>query len=170
MRDMDAPTSFFFNLERKAAQDKQNDSLNDSAGRITSDPVEMRRLAVDFYSTLFAAENSDGHARKELLQDLPVLTSEQKEFVEKRLTFDEVTASVMELSLGRTPGIDGLPTEFYRSLWTVIGNDFFKVLQESTIEGSLPKSCQRAVLTLLPKKGDLTLLKKEAGGTSMFRV
>lgn len=79
--------------------------------------------------------------------------------MEKGLTFDEVTASVMELSLGRTPGKDGLPTEFYRSLWTVIGIDFFKVLQESTNEGSLPKSCQRAVLTLLPKKGELTLLK-----------
>lgn len=55
---------FFFNLECKAAQDKQMYSLKDSTGRIISDPVEMRRLAVDFYSTLFAADNSDGHARK----------------------------------------------------------------------------------------------------------
>lgn len=63
VRDMDAPTSFFFNLERKAAQDKQMYSLKDSVGRIISDQVEMRRLAVDFYSILFAADNSDGHAR-----------------------------------------------------------------------------------------------------------
>ncbi len=132
VRDMDAPTSFFlfflffFNLERKAAQDKQMYSLKNSVGRIISDPVEMRRMDVDFYSTLFAADNSDGHARNELLQDLPVLTSEQKKCLEKGLTFDELSASVMELlSLGRTPGIDGLLTEFYRSLWTVIRIDFF---------------------------------------------
>lgn len=33
------------------------------------------------------------------------------------------------------------------------------MLKECNRTGFLPKSCQRAVLTLLPKKGDLTLLK-----------
>ncbi len=33
------------------------------------------------------------------------------------------------------------------------------MLKECISKGVLPLSCQRAVLTLLPKKGDLTLLK-----------
>ncbi len=33
------------------------------------------------------------------------------------------------------------------------------MLKECISKGALPVSCQRAVLTLLPKKGDLTLLK-----------
>lgn len=37
--------------------------------------------------------------------------------------------------------------------------DFFGVFCESYRDGFLPTSCQRAVLSLLPKKGDLTLLK-----------
>ncbi len=36
---------------------------------------------------------------------------------------------------------------------------FYEVFCESYKDGILPVSCQRAVLTLLPKKGDLNLLK-----------
>ncbi len=65
----------------------------------------------------------------------------------------------MSLSLGRSPGIDGLPTEFYRTFWKIIGSDYFEVVKDCIYKGILPKSCQRAVLALLPKKGDLTMLK-----------
>lgn len=97
--------------------------------------------------------------QNELLQNLPCLTSEHKETHYSGLTFEEVSAAVMELSSGRTPGLDGLPNEFYKHFWNIIGYDVFDVLQESFSEGYLPKSCQWAILTLLPKKGDLTLLK-----------
>lgn len=45
-----------------------------------------------------------------------------------------VTASVMELSLGRTPGIDGLLTEFFSSLWTVIGMTFLTYFENPSIK------------------------------------
>ncbi len=47
----------------------------------------------------------------------------------------------------------------YKHFWTLIGTDLYEVLQEVFHVGLLPKSCQRAVLTLLPKKGDHTLIK-----------
>ncbi len=64
-----------------------------------------------------------------------------------------------QLSNGRSPGIDGLPAEFYQSFWNVLGNDLYEVLLESIKNKLLPTSCRRAVLSLLPKKGDLCLLK-----------
>ncbi|XDV25251.1 hypothetical protein PO909_029197 [Leuciscus waleckii] len=158
-RDMDGPSSFFFNLERKAGQEKLMYVLKDNNGHNTSDPEVMRKLAVDFYSNLYAAENSDELCRNQLLQDLPVLTLEHKDILETELTFAEVTAAVMGLSSGRTPGLDGLPAEFYKFFWNIIGDDYFEVIQKCINDGILPLSSQRAVLTLLPKKGDLTLLK-----------
>lgn len=112
-----------------------------------------------FYSNLYAADNSDEHCRNQLLQDLPVLTLEHKQCLDTELTFEEITAAVMGLSSGRTPGLDGLPAEFYKSFWNVIGHDYFEVIRKCIKERVLPLSCQRAVLTLLPKKGDLTFLK-----------
>ncbi len=47
------------------------------------------------------------------------------------LTFEKVTKAVNQLSSGRASGIDGIPAEFYKTFWGIIGKDFFKVLQES---------------------------------------
>ena len=59
----------------------------------------------------------------------------------------------------KAPGIDGLPSEFYRVFWTVLKEDILGVFCESLEDSSLPQSCRRAVLTLLPKKADLQEIK-----------
>ncbi len=158
-RDIDAPTSFFFNLERKTKHGKNMLFLKDKDGHLVSDPERMRRLAVDFYTELYSADSLNEQCRRELLQDLPELSTEKKKNLEAQFTFNELTSAVMDLSSGRVPGIDGLPDEFYKRFWTIIGHDFFEVAQKCISEGCLTRSCQRAILTLLPKKGDLTLLK-----------
>lgn len=79
--------------------------------------------------------------------------------METDLTFEEVTAAVKGLSSGKVPGLDGLSAEFYKKFWSLIGPDYFEVLKKCIDEKSLPLSCQRAVLTLLPKKVDLIPLK-----------
>lgn len=160
LAEMDAPTSFFFNLEYKAAQQKQMPCLKLPDGRITSKTVEMRTHAVDFYSSLYAAENCENSdCMTQLLQGLPQLDSGSKTVLDAGMTFEEVTAAVGQLNSGRSLGIDGLPADFYKKIWNCIGHDYFDVLCESIREGVLPTSCQYAVLSLLPKKGDLTLLK-----------
>lgn len=87
----------------------------------------MRKIAVDFYSSLYASEKSDEQCRNKLLYDLPVLTLKDKTFLETELTYEEVTAAVMGLSVGRAPGIDG--------------HDYFEVLQKKVL---LKKSFLRA--------------------------
>lgn len=66
---------------------------------------------------------------------------------------------VNQLASGRAPGLDGLTIDFYKHFWKDIGSDLHEVLMSSYDENVLPASCRRAVLTLLPKKGDLTDLK-----------
>ena len=73
LRDIDAPTTFFFNLERSVAQGKQMVCLRLLGGNLTSEPADMRKHAVDFYTDLFGAEECDGEAVADLLQDLPQL-------------------------------------------------------------------------------------------------
>lgn len=87
--------------------------LKDNNGHNTSVPVVMHKLAVDFCSDLYAADNSDDQCRNQLLQDLPVLKLEHKQSLETELTFEKFTASAMRISTGRMPGLDGIPAEFY---------------------------------------------------------
>ena len=62
----------------------------------------------------------------------------------------------MGLKSGKAPCIDGLPAD---QVFLVIGGDVGDVLRDSLASGCLPLSCRRAVITLLPKKGDLQQLK-----------
>ena len=48
LKDMDAPTSFFFDLERSVAQRKQMTCLELPGGRLTTGPDEMRSHAMHF--------------------------------------------------------------------------------------------------------------------------
>ncbi len=159
LKDMDALTSFFFNLERSVAQRKQMTCLKLQGGRVTTSPGEMRSHAMDFHAELFRAEQCSMECREELLEGLPQLSLEEKAALDCELTLEKLTVAVNRLASGRAPGIDGLSADFFKHFWSILGPDFHAVLLECFRTGSLPVSCQRAVLSLLPKKGDLALLK-----------
>ncbi|KAJ3608922.1 hypothetical protein NHX12_023450 [Muraenolepis orangiensis] len=145
IKEMDAPTPFFFNLERSE--------------EVTSSPEEMRDHAMDFYTNLFGGEQCSIEGREEILEGLPQLSPEEKAALDLELTLEELTGAVNQMASGRAPGIDGLSGEFLKHFWGVLGADLRAVFSECFRTGSLPVSCRRAVLSLLPKKGDLALLK-----------
>uniref|UniRef100_H3C2D2 BTB domain-containing protein n=1 Tax=Tetraodon nigroviridis TaxID=99883 RepID=H3C2D2_TETNG len=145
LKDMDAPTSFFFNLEKSAAQRKQMTSqrkqmtcLKLPGGRVTTSLSEIRSCAMDFYTELFGAEYCSLEGRGELLEGLPQLTQEERETLDRKLTLEELTAAVNQLALGRAPSIDGLSTDFFRRFWSILGQDLHSVLLECLRTGSLP--------------------------------
>lgn len=159
IKDIDAPTRFFFKLERKVRVHNQMMHLKLPNGTVTSDPAEMRKLAIDFYSGLFSADSCNADCMDEILKGLPQLGRTQLASLESTFSFEELSAAAQQLCCGRSPGIDGLPSEFYKKFWTLLGEDLFEVFKGCLDSGTLPLSCTRAVLALLPKKGDLGLLK-----------
>ena len=94
LKDMDAPSSFFFNLERSVAQRKQMTCLKLPDGRVTTSPSEMRTHAMDFYADLFGAEQCSMECREELLEGLPQLIPGEKASLDSELTLDELTAAI----------------------------------------------------------------------------
>ncbi|KAJ3609130.1 hypothetical protein NHX12_023654 [Muraenolepis orangiensis] len=152
IKEMDAPTPFFFNLERSVAQRKQMSCLKLPGGRVTSSPEEMRDHAMDFYTNLFGGEQCSIEGREEILEGLPQLSPEEKAALDLELTLEELTGAVNQMASGRAPGIDGLSGEFLKHFWGVLGADLRGVFSECFRTGSLPVSCRRAVLSLLPKK------------------
>lgn len=152
-KDIDAPTSFFFNLGKSTGQ---------RTTMVTSDPAMMREEVVAFYSNLFKADHCHKSSVAELLTNLPQLNPADKDTLDSEITLQEFSAAVTEMASGKSPGLDGLPAEFFKHFWNFLGRDLLDVFNESFTNGFLPASCRRAVISLFPKKGDLTLLKKLA--------
>ena len=159
LAETDAPTRFFFSLERRRAASKVLDHLKTSEGQVITDPGEVREHAVAFYRDLFAAEPSCPDAMRELHAGLPRLGALEAGELERELSLAELAAAAAGLASGRAPGLDGLPAEFYKAFWPLLGPGLLRVFQESLADKVLPISCRRAVLTLLPKKGDLGCIK-----------
>ena len=63
------------------------------------------------------------------------------------------------LQTGKTPGSDGLSTEFYLCFWDDLGELLLSVLNESFHAGSLAKSQYEGLLRLIYKKDERRLLK-----------
>ncbi|KAJ3609823.1 hypothetical protein NHX12_024333 [Muraenolepis orangiensis] len=159
---MDAPTSFFFGLEKKNGQRRVIHSLLSGTGQEITEPSQIRRRAVSFYSTLYTSEYEEGETLSEgFCNGLPQVSEEANSQLEGPLTIQELQTALQGMQGRRAPGIDGLSVEFYKAYWDVLSHDLLDVFNESLASGSMPVSCRRAVITLLPKKGNLQDIKNQ---------
>uniref|UniRef100_A0A3B4W8S0 Reverse transcriptase domain-containing protein n=1 Tax=Seriola lalandi dorsalis TaxID=1841481 RepID=A0A3B4W8S0_SERLL len=157
---MDAPSQFFFGLEKRNGQRKVIHSLRSGSGSVVSDSAGIRRLAASYYTDLYKSEfTSNSSLCSSFFTGLPQVEAKDNDKLESLLTLPELSAALMSLHSGRAPGLDGLPVDFYKAFWSVLGEDLLEVISASLETGRLPLSCRRAVITLLPKKGDLQELK-----------
>ena len=115
---------------------------------------------MEFYAELYTSEYREEQLLSEqFLNNLPQVSQQDNSDLESPLTLQELQAALMSMENGKSPGIDGLPVDFYKSFWSTIGEDLLEVLRNSFLGGKLPLGCRRAVITLLPKKGDLCEIK-----------
>ncbi|KAK3538386.1 hypothetical protein QTP86_001553 [Hemibagrus guttatus] len=158
--EMDAPSKFFFSLEQKNGQKRFIHAVRTESGDLLSESTEIRKQTVSFYSKLYSTEWSGAQVVEDsFIVGLPKLSERAARELDRELSLEELHEALQRMENGRASGIDGLPAEFYKAFWAVIGQDVLDVLRDSIQRGELPLSCRRAVLTLLPKKGDLTHLK-----------
>ena len=101
---------------------------------------EMREGAVEIYGKLYTAEVCDLDVADHLLGNLPQLSPSKHSEMESPITFQELCEAVDQMALGPA--------------WRMLRPDWYEVLCECLGAGELPLSCRRAVLVLLPKKGD----------------
>ena len=59
----------------------------------------------------------------------------------------------------KSPGLDGIPVEFYKAFWPKIGQFLLEVYNDILRNGELTNSQQKAVITLIFKNGDREQLK-----------
>ncbi len=159
LNNMDSSTSFFFALDRKVRERKLITHLKLSDGRETTEKKEIVSQVLSFHEELYSAQPCDSEAMDFFLSGIPKLSGDEKIQLEKAISFEELSAAAKQQSSGRSPGLDGLTSEFYKTIWSLIGPDLHAVFLECEKSKILPLSCRRAVITLLPKKGDLGLLK-----------
>lgn len=111
LEEMDAPSSFFFNLERSVARRKQMACFQLPNDRITTVLEEMKAHARSSCGRLFGVERCSLQSREEHLEGLPQLSPEEMNSLDCELTPEELTVAVKQVCLGRAQGIGILSTD-----------------------------------------------------------
>ncbi|CAM5165625.1 unnamed protein product [Eretmochelys imbricata] len=155
LREMDRGSRFFYALEKTRGAKKHVTCLLAEDGAPLMDPVEMCGRARDFYTSLFSPDLTDPGACRVLWEELPTVSVGDRDRLELPLTLAEFSEALRRMPTNKSAGMDGLTMEFYCAFWDILGPDLATVWAESLQSGVLPLSCRRAVLALLPKKGDL---------------
>ena len=75
------------------------------------------------------------------------------------MTIGETYNALSGMTMGKTPGLDGLPMEFYVAFWPLVGQDLVDVVNHGFINQQLSISQHRAIITLVHKKDDTLEMK-----------
>lgn len=154
------PTRFFFRLENKRAGKNCFDSLFDGSGTEKFSHSDIELILTTFYKDLFTKSAIDMQIQTEIIDDLELsLTDLERANCEGSLSNQELFAALKGLQTGKSPGSDGLPTEFYLTFWNDIGDSLTSVLNERFLLGILTDSQREGLLRLIHKKDDKRLPK-----------
>lgn len=146
-------------------------NVRDSKGVLGTSPKENVKNFKDFYEDLFSNEVTDSRAADAWYEEMAPYPQDREW---RAPILPELRRAVAELK--RTaPGLSGIPSAMWKILY---GNEecrecLLKIMVECWSSGTVPDDWTSYYLTVLPKKGDLTLPANYRGiriGESLSKV
>ena len=162
VRDGEKGSRYFFDLERKHQSNNVIKELVNSNNKHIHTNNDILGEMCKFYEDLYTSKSVDNNDIDSYLQTLHlenVLTQEEKTYCDRFPSIEECTAAVSNLKRNKSPGLDGLTSEFYKAFWSDMKCLFYNALKEIYDNKEMGFSQRLAIMTLIHKKGDKTSLK-----------
>lgn len=154
------PTRYFFSLIKEHGTSNEIDVLIDENGAEDGEQRGKLGIIERFYKELYKEESTERSVQNELLTKIERgLESESCEKCEGLISVGEMEKAVKGMSMGKTPGEDGLSLEFYKQFEDLLLPFLVKVANKSYDKGFFPEGMVRSVVRLLFKKGDRSDLR-----------
>jgi hypothetical protein len=117
-------TGYFLNMEKRNAGKKCITKLLNENGEDVVGQKEILEYEEAFYKKLYQNPDQGNEPQKynnarDFFMDgnVPSISDEQKIECDQEITESEIGKSLLELKNGRSPGSDGLTTDFYKFFW-----------------------------------------------------
>ena len=127
--------------------------INDQDGKLITDSKKVLKRWIEYCKGLY---NYEIHPDTSLLQtDLPSTDGEDSLPILK----EEVEAAVQSLKLGKSPGVDNIPSELVKNGGKEVVKALTAVCQWIWEQKKWPKEWMQSLMIPLPKKGNLRQCK-----------
>ncbi|KAG0605467.1 hypothetical protein M758_9G061900 [Ceratodon purpureus] len=141
-------------------------ALHDPQGQRVTDRQGLEDIALNYYRDLYAAPiPTEAHraAEEALLALIPA--SFRETFPASVLAAlgrppdaAELEEALKAMAVGKSPGPDGISTEFFKQFWVLIGPEFTAMLNRAITNGAFPTGLHHGLIVLLQKEGNLELI------------
>jgi exonuclease III len=154
-------SSYFYNKVKLYPTKKENitsmiETTKDIEGNKHEKEYEnikdMKRIAKEFYEKLWRKRKIDRKTLDELLKKVKKkINEEQKAMCDKKIEKEEIEKTVKIMNKNKTPGIDGIPIEFYQKFDFVV-DWLYDVFSEIIEDRRMTESMRTALVKLIFKK------------------
>ncbi len=115
-----------------------------------------------FYQSLYKSKRPNRNLVMNYLNDTQImhtLGEIDREMCDQNISVNECKSVLKHMKNNKSPGLDGLPIEFYKTFWDLISDFLLEVYNESLINGELSYSQRTAIMSPIFKKNDRRYLK-----------
>ena len=115
--------------------------------------LQTLKFFIKTYTQKYTQDNLLNNIKKQI-------PNTNKTKLEQHLTSDELLEALKQMKDDKSPGLDGIPKEFYNTFWDTIKNDITYLYNYILFNKKELSNTQKLVIiTLIPKKDDLTEIK-----------
>ncbi|KAG8229566.1 hypothetical protein J437_LFUL009548 [Ladona fulva] len=137
---------------KKRQRLQQFPCILDENGLKHTDPENVKFAIHHHFEKIFGKEVPNPLEKEyEFISPKSMLKVEEKNYLEGDINQGEMEAVVRALPNNKSPGVDGIPYEFYKTYWSIIGEELCNVLKECFKEGRLDPEQKTGIIVLVPK-------------------
>jgi len=147
-------------LSRNVIKTNMNKLCTDSG--IITNQQEILQKQAEFYQGLYSDKVNKTESEMSTYLDnviTPSISEQDRVLCSGIITYEECEKTLMMMKNNKTPGNDGLTVEFYKKFWKEIGSLLVETFNLSYECGQLSNSQRQAIIVLIDKGKDRTLLK-----------
>ena len=153
-------SKLFSNLEKKRSESKIIKQLN-VKGTLIKNQEEILEQQQIFYENLYKRRDRRPSRYDFFNNNMNKLDQDNKALCEGQLTENECLNALKDMKNNKSPGSDGLTTEFYKIFWNDIKPYYIKSINHSYQQNNLTELQKQSIITLLPKtEKDICLDRK----------
>ncbi|CAL8995128.1 unnamed protein product [Prunus brigantina] len=150
LQEGDRNTKFFHMTTVIRRRRNKIERLKNEEGVWVEDAVQMKGLAVKYFSNLFSQSNC-------LSTDItipnlfPGVNSLDLNGLWRPVTAEEIKISLFNIGSLKAPGVDGFPASFYQFNWDICAPDIVDMVLKVFQDCLIPKDLNYTLITLVPK-------------------
>ena len=146
------PSKFFCNLESKNFLEKTIKKVKNDQGHYLTEQAEILKYIKNYYQHLF--ENKDETLEKVNLKELLKTCNINKvtdHELGQPICASELSEVLKKMKHNKTPGMDGLTSEFLKVFWVKLKFLITKAINRCFEKGKLSTTLRQGIITCVPK-------------------